>query len=176
MTGRRKPKPLTGRPLKLHSLGGLVVWRLHRERRTRDRTPLSPWGNRLGGLVVKASASGAEDPGSNPVCAGIFSGRVIPVTSKLALQWLPYQAPGIIEGCRFSVIFLFFPLFLARSVLRRSVSRFFPQLFRLYVNILYFLLFHLSLSELSVSFVFIFCETARTCRFSVIFAKFQWPP
>ena len=35
------------------------------------------------------------------------------------------------------------------------VFRFFPQLLRLskvYVNILYFLLFHLSLSELSVSF------------------------
>ena len=45
----------------------------------------------------------------------------------------------------------YFQLFLARSVLRRSVSRFFPQLLRLskvYVNILYFLLFHLSLSEL----------------------------
>ena len=25
-------------------------------------------------------------------------------------------------------------------------------------------------------FVFIFCETARTCRFSVIFAKVQWHP
>ena len=51
--------------------------------------------------------------------------------------------------------FPFFPLFLAWSVLRRSVSRFFPQLFclfKVYVNILYFLLFHLSLSELSVSF------------------------
>ena len=35
------------------------------------------------------------------------------------------------------------------------IFRFFPQLFHLskvYVNILYFLLFHLSLSELSVSF------------------------
>ena len=44
------------------------------------------------------------------------------------------------QGCRFSIIFRFFPLFLARSVLH------------LYVNILYFLLFHLSLSELSISF------------------------
>ena len=35
-------------------------------------------------------------PGSNPICDGIFPGRVIPVTSKLALQWLPCQAPGII--------------------------------------------------------------------------------
>ena len=48
------------------------------------------------GLVVKASASRAEDPGSKPACAWIFSGSVIPVTSKLALQWLPCQAPGII--------------------------------------------------------------------------------
>ena len=46
--------------------------------------------NRLAGLVVKASASGAEDPG--------FESRVESyhvVTSKLALQWLPCQAPGI---------------------------------------------------------------------------------
>ena len=48
---------------------------------------------RLVGLVVKASASGAEDPGSNP---GIFPGRVIPVTEKLALQWLLCQEPGVI--------------------------------------------------------------------------------
>ena len=32
---------------------------------------------RLLGLVVKASASGAEDPGSNPTCDGILPGRVI---------------------------------------------------------------------------------------------------
>ena len=30
--------------------------------------------HRLVGLVVKASASRAEDPGSNPACAGIFPG------------------------------------------------------------------------------------------------------
>ena len=34
--------------------------------------------------------------GSNPACDGIFPGRVIPVTSKLTLQWLPCQAPGIL--------------------------------------------------------------------------------
>ena len=34
--------------------------------------------------------------GSNPACDGIFPGRVILVTSKLALQRLPCQAPGII--------------------------------------------------------------------------------
>ena len=33
---------------------------------------------------------------SNPACTGIFPGRVIPVTLKLALQWLPCQAPGVI--------------------------------------------------------------------------------
>ena len=32
----------------------------------------------------------------NPAGDGIFPGRVIPVTQKLAFQWLPCQAPGII--------------------------------------------------------------------------------
>ena len=31
-----------------------------------------------------------------PLATGFFRGRVIPVTSKLALQWLPCQAPGVI--------------------------------------------------------------------------------
>ena len=31
-----------------------------------------------------------------PLAPGFFRGRVIPVTSKLALQWLPCQAPGVI--------------------------------------------------------------------------------
>ena len=52
--------------------------------------------HRLVGLVVKASASGGEDPGSNPTGNGIFVGRVILVTKKLALQWQPCQVPGII--------------------------------------------------------------------------------
>ena len=30
-----------------------------------------------------------------PLASGFFRGRVIPVTSKLALQWLPCQAPGV---------------------------------------------------------------------------------
>ena len=34
--------------------------------------------------------------GSIPACGRISLGRVIPVTSKLALQWLPCQAPGIV--------------------------------------------------------------------------------
>ena len=35
-------------------------------------------------------------PGSNPDCDGNFPGRVIPVNQKLALQWLPCQASGVI--------------------------------------------------------------------------------
>ena len=30
------------------------------------------------------------------VCTEIFLGRVIPVTSKSTLQWIPCQAPGVI--------------------------------------------------------------------------------
>ena len=41
----------------------------------------------------KASASRAV---RIPLAPGFFLGRVIPVTSKLALQWLPCQAPGVI--------------------------------------------------------------------------------
>ena len=36
--------------------------------------------DRLVGLVVKASTSGAEIRGSIPACDGIFPGRVIPAT------------------------------------------------------------------------------------------------
>ena len=55
---------------------------------------VSPNLHRLVGLVVKASASRAEDPGFESRFR--FRGRVIPVTQKLALQWLPCQAPGVI--------------------------------------------------------------------------------
>ena len=52
---------------------------------------------RLVGLVVKASASRAEGPGfESRLRRDFFRGRVIPVTYKLALQWLPCQAPGVI--------------------------------------------------------------------------------
>ena len=54
--------------------------------------------------------------------------------------------------------FLFFPLFLARSVL--SIFSYFIFLFLNFLSL----------------FVFIFCETAGTRRFSVIFAKVQWHP
>ena len=52
--------------------------------------PLYPRGS-----VVKESAPSAVDLGSIPSFSVVlFPGRVIPVTSKLALQWLPCQAPG----------------------------------------------------------------------------------
>ena len=34
--------------------------------------------------------------GSNPACDRIFPGWVIPETKKLAFQWIPCQAPGVI--------------------------------------------------------------------------------
>ena len=53
--------------------------------------------DRVVGLVVKASASRAEDPGfESRLRRDVFGGRVIPVTSELALQWMPCQAPGVI--------------------------------------------------------------------------------
>ena len=42
---------------------------------------------RLVGLLVKASASRAEDPGFESGLRRDFSDRVIPVTFKMALQW-----------------------------------------------------------------------------------------
>ena len=52
--------------------------------------------HRLVGLVVKASASRAEDPGfESRLRPDFFRGRVIPVNSKVTLQWLPCQAPGV---------------------------------------------------------------------------------
>ena len=53
--------------------------------------------DRLVGLVVKAAASRAEDPGfESRLRRDFFRGRVITVISKLALQWLPCQALSII--------------------------------------------------------------------------------
>ena len=47
----------------------------------------------------KASVSRAEDSGSIPAFAvDNFAGRVMLVTSKLALQWLPCQGPGVIRS------------------------------------------------------------------------------
>ena len=62
-------------------------------------TLLDAWRHSLVGLVVKASASRAEDPGfESRLRRNFFRGRVIPVTSKLALQWLPCQTPGVIRS------------------------------------------------------------------------------
>ena len=53
--------------------------------------------DRLVGLVVKVSASTAEDPGFESRLRRAFFGvEVIPVTSKLELQWLPCQEPCVI--------------------------------------------------------------------------------
>ena len=50
-----------------------------------------------GGLVVTSPASRAEDPEfESRLRRDFFWGGVIPVTEKLALQWLPCQAPGVI--------------------------------------------------------------------------------
>ena len=48
------------------------------------------------GLVVKASALGVEDPRFEFGLRRDFSGQVIAVILKLALQWLPSQVPDII--------------------------------------------------------------------------------
>ena len=54
-------------------------------------------GDRLLASWLRRPPRQRKIPGSNPASAvGIFPGRVIPVTSKLALQWLPCQAPGFI--------------------------------------------------------------------------------
>ena len=48
------------------------------------------------GLLVKASSSRADDPGFNSrLRCGDLGDWVIPVTSKLALQWLSCQVPGV---------------------------------------------------------------------------------
>ena len=52
--------------------------------------------DRLVGLVVRHLPRERKIPGSNSACTGIFRGRVIPVTQKLALQCLPCLAPGVI--------------------------------------------------------------------------------
>ena len=84
--------------------------------------------------------------------------------SQLSVMFNPYEQDA--DFLLFSG-FIFWGFF-ARSVLRRSVSHF-PLLSIFSYFICLFLNF------LSV-FVFIFCEMARTRRFSVIFAKVQWHP
>ena len=56
---------------------------------------LSP--HRLVGLVVKGvRLESGRSRVRIPLAPGFFRGRVIPVTKKLALQWLPCQAPGVL--------------------------------------------------------------------------------
>ena len=52
--------------------------------------------DRLIGLVVRRPLRERKIPGSNPACAQIFSGSSHTSDLKLALQWLPCQAPGVI--------------------------------------------------------------------------------
>ena len=46
------------------------------------------------GLVVRRRLESGRSWVPTPLAPGIFRGRVIPVTQKLALQCLPCQAPG----------------------------------------------------------------------------------
>ena len=65
-------------PFRLHLLWLIMV------------AKLSSLHHRLVGLIFKASASRAEDLGFESLLRlDFFRGRAIPVTSKLALQWLP---------------------------------------------------------------------------------------
>ena len=80
------------------------------------------------------------------------------------------------QGCWFSVIFLFFHYFWPDLFSVDPFSVFSPNcsvcmlIFSIFSYFIFLFLNFLSL------FVFIFCETARTRRFSVIFAKVQWHP
>ena len=57
----------------------------------------SPVSNHLVDLVVKASTSTEEDPGfDSSLRRGIFPSRLISVTEKMVLRWLPCQAPGVL--------------------------------------------------------------------------------
>ena len=62
-----------------------------------DAVAFPCYSYRLVGLVVMSSAPRAEEPGfESRLRRDFFRGRVIPVTSKLTLRWLPCQAPGVI--------------------------------------------------------------------------------
>ena len=52
--------------------------------------------DRIVGLVFKASASRAEDPGFESRLRWDFSGDSHTSDLKMALQWLPCKAPGVI--------------------------------------------------------------------------------
>ena len=50
----------------------------------------------LVGLVVRRPPRERKIPGLNPACARIFSGSSHTNDLKMALQWLPCEAPGVI--------------------------------------------------------------------------------
>ena len=62
----------------------------------KHRRRISPnFKDRLIGLVVRIRLESGRSLVQILLAPGFFRGRVIPVTSKLALQWLPCQAPGV---------------------------------------------------------------------------------
>ena len=57
--------------------------------------PLLSMSDRLVGLVVKASRlESGRSRVRTPLAPRFFRGQIMLVTSKLAVQWLPCQAPG----------------------------------------------------------------------------------
>ena len=61
--------------------------------------PRFPWSDRLGGQVVKASASRAAHSGFySRLCCGDFSGSSHTSDLKIgaSLQWIPYQTRDVI--------------------------------------------------------------------------------
>ena len=70
-----------------------MLSKAHARSESRGSSPTEPPHSPSG----KASTSRAEDPRfESRLRRDFFGGRVIPVTSKLALQWLPCPATGVI--------------------------------------------------------------------------------
>ena len=115
-------------------------------------------------------------PGHLSVRVGDGSRRSEEIVEKSGIA--PLNVIIIIQGCRFSVFPFFcyfwpdpfsadlFPVFSPNC----SVCRKCMLIFSIFSYFIFLFLNFLSL------FVFIFCETARTHRFAVIFAKVQWHP
>ena len=76
-----------------------------------------------------------------------------------------HPTPTQKKNCSFSDYKLF-----SGMLIFRFFRYFWPDLFSIFFYFIFLFLNFLSL------FVFIFCETARTRRFSVIFTKVQWRP
>ena len=62
----------------------------------RGRSIYSLGRYRLVGVVVRRPPRERKIPGSNLACAEIFPGSSHTSDLKLALQWLPCQAPGVL--------------------------------------------------------------------------------